>query len=122
MKLKEIMMEIIRFLSPGVLISVAMLVITVSVGDRAVTFSDNMLWVIALSVQLGIFLVEISRYTPRKHLVLYDKAEAFDKMKVILNTFFSEKADESAITDIAQCYDTLGKLRDLTVDTSEKEK
>ena len=48
------------------------------------------------------------------------KAEKYDQMKEILLAFFLEKANPSDLTDYMECYETLGKLKDFTVDTSEK--
>ena len=62
---------------------------------------------------------KIARMSIKKHLELYDKAEKFDQMKIILEAFFLEKANQSNLTDYMECYETLGKLKDITVDTSD---
>ena len=62
---------------------------------------------------------EISKRSITEMLEICVKAERFDQMKEILAAFFLEKANPPNLTDYAECYCILGKLRDLTVITSE---
>jgi len=63
---------------------------------------------------------EIAKKSIKEMVEIQDKAEKFDQMKVILESFFAEEAAESNMNDYVLCYETLGQLCDISRDTSEK--